>query len=32
MQVRVTYCVESTVGGKVWNKNGPGADIVTGVC
>src|SRR5205809_993814 len=28
----VTYCVESTVGGKVWNKAGPGADIVTGSC
>ena len=24
----VTYCVDSTVGGKTWNKNGPGADIV----
>ena len=23
----VTYCVDSTVGGKVWNKDGPGADI-----
>ena len=28
----VTYCVSSTVGGKTWNKNGPGADITTGVC
>ena len=28
----VTYCVQSVVGGKTWNKNGPGADIVTGVC
>ena len=28
----VTYCVSSTVGGRVWNKNGPGADIVTGPC
>ena len=28
----VTYCVQSTVGGKVWNKAGPGADIVTGAC
>ncbi len=28
----VTYCVESTVGGKVWSKNGPGADIVPGGC
>jgi type IV pilus assembly protein PilA len=28
----VTYCVSSTVGGKVWSKNGPGADIVTNSC
>jgi len=28
----VTYCVDSTVGGKTWNKNGPGADIVTNAC
>ena len=28
----LTYCVSSTVGGRVWNKNGPGADIVTGTC
>src|SRR2546423_11865142 len=28
----ITYCVSSTVGGKTWNKNGPGADIVTSVC
>ena len=28
----VTYCVDSTVGGKTWNKNGPGADIVTSPC
>jgi type IV pilus assembly protein PilA len=28
----ITYCVSSTVGGKTWNKNGPGADIVTGPC
>jgi len=27
-----TYCVDSTVGGKTWNKNGPGADIVTDPC
>ena len=27
-----SYCVQSSVGGKTWNKNGPGADIVTGVC
>ena len=28
----VTYCVDSTVGGKVWDKAGPGADIVSGAC
>jgi hypothetical protein len=28
----VTYCISSTVGGKVWSKNGPGADIVTNSC
>ena len=28
----VTYCVDSSVGGKVWSKNGPGADIVTDPC
>ena len=28
----VTYCVDSTVGGKVWQKAGPGADIVTDPC
>jgi type IV pilus assembly protein PilA len=28
----VTYCVDSTVGGKVWNKAGPGADITAGAC
>ena len=28
----VTYCVQSTVGGKTWNKSGPGADITRGVC
>ena len=27
-----TYCVQSTVGAETFNKNGPGADIVTGVC
>jgi type IV pilus assembly protein PilA len=27
-----SYCVESDVHGKVWNKNGPGADIVSGPC
>ena len=28
----VTYCVDSSVGGKVWSKSGPGADIVTDPC
>ena len=27
-----TYCIQSTVGNATWNKQGPGADIVTGVC
>jgi type IV pilus assembly protein PilA len=27
-----TYCVQSTVGQATWNKQGPGADIVTGAC
>jgi hypothetical protein len=27
-----TYCVQSTVGLATWNKQGPGADIVTGAC
>jgi type IV pilus assembly protein PilA len=27
-----TYCIQSTVGNAVWNKQGPGADIVTGAC
>jgi type IV pilus assembly protein PilA len=27
-----TYCIESTVGTYTFNKNGPGADIVTGAC
>jgi type IV pilus assembly protein PilA len=27
-----TYCVQSTVGNATWNKQGPGADIVTGSC
>ena len=27
-----SYCVQSTVGGKTWKKNGPASDIVTGVC
>jgi type IV pilus assembly protein PilA len=28
----VTYCVESTVGGKTWRKNGPGANIENLAC
>jgi type IV pilus assembly protein PilA len=28
----VTYCVESTVGGKTWRKNGPGAAIDNNPC
>jgi type IV pilus assembly protein PilA len=28
----VTYCVDSTVNGKSWKKNGPTADIVSGTC
>ena len=27
-----TYCIQSTVGGATFMKNGPGADIVTGTC
>jgi type IV pilus assembly protein PilA len=27
-----SYCMQSTVGGKTWNKAGPAADIVTGAC
>jgi type IV pilus assembly protein PilA len=27
-----TYCIDSTVGNYSFNKNGPGADIVTGAC
>src|SRR5438128_1246647 len=27
-----TYCVESTTGSQSWNKQGPGADIVSGTC
>jgi type IV pilus assembly protein PilA len=27
-----TYCIESTVGSKVWKKAGPAADIATGAC
>ena len=28
----ITYCVQSTVGGKTWSKNGPGAAIANAVC
>ena len=28
----VTYCVQATVGNKVWKKAGPGAQIVSGAC
>jgi type IV pilus assembly protein PilA len=28
----LTYCIDSSVGGKVWNKAGPGADITSGAC
>src|SRR3954447_3539581 len=28
----VTYCVESTVGGKTWRKNGPGQSIENLAC
>jgi prepilin-type N-terminal cleavage/methylation domain-containing protein len=28
----VTYCVQSTVGGKTWRKNGPGANIENATC
>ncbi len=27
-----SYCVYSTVGGKTWSKNGPGADITNAAC
>ena len=27
-----SYCVQSVVGNATYNKNGPGADIVTGAC
>ena len=27
-----TYCVQSVVGAETFNKNGPGADIVSGTC
>ena len=28
----LTYCVQSTVGGKTWSKNGPGASIANSTC
>ena len=28
----VTYCIQSTVGGKTWSKNGPGAAIANASC
>jgi type IV pilus assembly protein PilA len=28
----LTYCVESTVGGKTWRKNGPGAALENQAC
>ena len=28
----VTYCIESTVGGKTFRKNGPGANIENATC
>jgi Tfp pilus assembly protein PilE len=27
-----TYCIQSVVGGKTWNKSGPAADLATGTC
>ena len=27
-----TYCIQSVVGGKTWNKSGPAADLATGAC
>jgi type IV pilus assembly protein PilA len=27
-----TYCIESTVGAASWHKDGPSADITTGLC
>ena len=27
-----TYCIQSVVGGKTWNKNGPAADLASGAC
>ena len=31
-QTATGYCVQSTVGTAVYNKNGPSADIVSGAC
>ena len=28
----VTYCIQSTVGGQTWSKNGPGAAISNATC
>jgi type IV pilus assembly protein PilA len=28
----VTYCIQSTVGGSTWKKNGPGTALATGGC
>jgi type IV pilus assembly protein PilA len=27
-----TYCIQSAVGGKTWNKAGPASDLATGTC
>jgi type IV pilus assembly protein PilA len=27
-----TYCIQSVVGGKTWNKSGPASDLATGAC
>ena len=27
-----TYCIQSAVGGKTWNKSGPASDLATGAC
>jgi len=31
-QTATSYCVQSTVGGKTWHKNGPAAAVATGAC
>jgi type IV pilus assembly protein PilA len=28
----VSYCIQSTVGGRTWRKNGPGADLENATC